>query len=97
MPKGAYLKLSSSAKASWNKLDSEYKALILSSHKYKTARLPSKPPFSDSKPALAVAELHEILEAQHEHYDTNNPQDCETGECTRLANFSDSLFSSLIT
>ena len=63
---------------------------MLSSYKYKTERPLSKPPFRDSEPKskLTLAELHEILEAQNEDYDADDPKDCKTGEQTQLVNFS---------
>ena len=90
MTKEAYLKLLPSAKLSWNKLDPDSKALMLSSHKYKSQKPPPKPPCRDSKykSAFSLAALCQILEVQYEDHDANDPQECETGECTQLVNFS---------
>ena len=89
MPKEACLKLSPSARLTWNKLDADSKALILSARKCKADKIPTKPPHKGDKGPnrFTLAELHELLSAQYEPNDdsTNHEQDEE--ESTRLVNF----------
>ena len=66
MPKDAYLKLSEEARTTWNKLDDDSKATILSSltpdRKKPPPRFPQKSNATHA-PKFTFAQLHEFLES----------------------------------
>ena len=90
MPKEAHLKLPPAARSTWNKLDSDSKALILLAHKQKADALPPKPPYKDNKSPsrFALAELHQLLESQYESTEIESTPEDTDDDATRLVNFS---------
>ena len=89
MPKEAYLKLTPTARSTWNKLDASSKTLILSAHKYKANRSP-KPPCknNESSNRFTLAELYLLLAPQYNTNDFDTTRKDVEEDSTCLVNFS---------
>ena len=87
MPKDAYLKLSEEARTTWNKLDDDSKATILSSltpdRKKPLPRFPQKSN-ATSAPKFTFAQLHEFVESYIDPRTEDSHH--QTAESARLVN-----------